>query len=136
MISSNYSTAKNEMISIHSDMYKDAYGCRPTGINFEHYTVGDIETSIDALQDVIERNMTEEHIAELACIEAFNSLLAKTISMGAGNRETALRWLYDGSGIGEPMGSQDLEHFIFQQGILCTKEGDAVVQELIQIYKN
>lgn len=126
-------TEREELLGMVSDMYKDAYGTRPRGI-YTLYTNEQLKATLDSLEAVIVANMKEEKIAELSSIEAFNELLNKTIDMGAGDRETALRWLYDGSDIGEPMSSQDLEHFVYQQGMLCTKEGDALKEELIKIF--
>jgi hypothetical protein len=128
-------TEKDEAISMHSDQYKDAYGIRPRFYNWDAMSVEEIYAEIDKLQVIIERQMAEEKIWERANVVAFNELIEKTIGLGAGNRETALRWLFDGA-TEEFSGYMDYEHFIYQQGIMHTKEGDAVIQELIEIYKN
>lgn len=128
-------TEREEMLSMLSDMHKDAYGCRPRGL-YAHLNIQEMDEVMESLQDVIGNNIVDEEIQLQADLVAFNELLEKTINLGAGNRETALRWLYDGSGIGEINSSQDLEHFAYQQGILFSNEGKALVQELIEIYNN
>ena len=127
---------KSEILSFISDYYKDAYGSRPRGYNYHLWSLSELEAELDRLEEVITANMAQEEIWERASVRAFNELILKTISLGAGNRKTALRWLFDGSGVEEQVGYQDYEHFIYQQGMLSTKEGDAVVKELVQIYKN
>jgi hypothetical protein len=127
-------TEREEAISIYSDQYKSAYGIRPRNYNWDAFTLEEIYAELDSIQVIIDRQIVEEEIWERASVVAFNELIEKTISLGAGNRETALRWLFDGA-TEEFSGYMDYEHFIYQQGIMHTKEGDAVIQELIEIYK-
>jgi hypothetical protein len=127
---------REETIGMMSDMFKDAYGCRPRGYNFNAYTDAQLNEEIDSLQAVIEGNIKEEEIAERANVRAFNELLSKTVELGAGDRKTALRWLYDGSGNTDDMGVNPWENFVWEHGMLFTAEGTGVVKELEEIYAN
>ena len=135
MIPSNYSDEKNELIDIISDSYKDVNGFRPRGINYNKYRMGELQTILDELQVQFIANEKEEAIFRDEQVIVFEKLVQDTINYGAGDRVTALRWLFDGSDI-TLYSSQDLEHFVWQHHILFTKYGESIVQELIDIYKD
>ena len=68
-----------------SDLYKDVYGSRPRGYNFEAFSNAELA---DFVNDLIEES---EHEAEME--SAFvEKAIADVMSLGA-DKETALRWL-------------------------------------------
>ena len=77
-----------------SDLYKDVYGFRPS---FDHsfYSSSDNEKQSiwDDLIIDLERNLKEDELWEKRSIREFEGIVAQLIEMGAGDRETAIRWL-------------------------------------------
>ena len=68
-----------------SDLYKDVYGSRPRGYNFEAFSNAELATFVN---DLIEEREHEAQM-EAAFVE---KAIEDVMSLGA-DRETALRWL-------------------------------------------
>ena len=79
------------------DMYKDAYGHRPRGVDTSALTLADFEQEFASLGAVIERENADRKVAEDEAIEKFEQHVLNTICMGARDRETALKWIMDAS---------------------------------------
>lgn len=79
------------------DMYKDAYGIRPRGIDTSAWTLEDFHQEFDLLSKVIEREELQRRDEEAAAVERFEQHVTNTICMGARDRETALRWIMSAS---------------------------------------
>ena len=79
------------------DMYKDAYGHRPRGVNTSTWTLVDFEQEFASLGSVIQREEADRKTAEAEAIEKFEQHVLNTICMGARDRETALNWIMDAS---------------------------------------
>jgi hypothetical protein len=94
------------------DMYKDAYGFRPRGIDTSLWTVEQFQAEFEFLGKEIERRMAEETEMQNVAIKDFEARVDGVIEMGAGDRETALRWIMDGSEAGG-----DWEYFCFLTGL-------------------
>ena len=83
--------------SIFWDMYKDAHGIRPRGIDTSTWTIEQFQQEFEYLGRVIADNENQRKVFEADAIEKFEKHVTDTICMGAGNRETALRWIMDAS---------------------------------------
>lgn len=77
------------------DMYKDAYGVRPRGIDTSTWTLADFETEFESLGKAIEREDIARKEAEALATVAFEDRVQTLIQTGAGDRATALRWIHD-----------------------------------------
>jgi len=82
---------------IYWDMYKDAHGVRPRGIDTSTWTMQDFQLEFASLQEVIVREEANRQVAEKEAIAKFEQHVTNTICMGARDRETALRWIMDAS---------------------------------------
>ena len=76
-------------------MYKDAYGCRPRGINIDSWTARDFEKEFNSLNDIIEMEEREAAAMQSLAIICFERKVTELIAVGAKTRETAIRWLHD-----------------------------------------
>lgn len=103
---------RDQLISIYSDVYKDAYGCRPRGMNFAGETDQMIEQHINHLSEIVARQESEREAAEQAAAERFEKRVAQTIEAGAGDRETALRWIHEAEGT-----AGDAEYLCYRLGL-------------------
>jgi len=79
------------------DMYKDAYGFRPRGIDTSTWTLEQFQDEFVILCQAIDREETARKASEAEAIDKFERHVINTICMGAGDRETALRWIMDAS---------------------------------------
>ena len=82
---------------IYWDMYKDAHGVRPRGIDTSTWTMQDFQLEFASLQEVIVREEANRQVAEKEAVAKFEQHVTNTICMGARDRETALRWIMDAS---------------------------------------
>jgi hypothetical protein len=80
------------------DMYKDAYGVRPRGIDTTNWTEQQFEAEFVQLGRTIEANYKEQLAAEAKAVERFEAQVASFIESGAKTREMALRWIHEAEG--------------------------------------
>ena len=116
--------------NIFSDLHKDAYGFRPRG--HEYY-----EAAPERKQEIwvrvcedLEASQEEESRREQEAVAEFKAQIMKVIEAGAGNCITALRWMTSTETF---YLEQDVEHWVWNQGILFTDYGRELVKELCTI---
>lgn len=81
-----------------SDLHKDAYGFRPRGDwwnMWEQSTDAERQAIWDRLLKDLNAEVEAERAAQQRAIESFELRVQVVASMGAGDRETALRWIMD-----------------------------------------
>ena len=69
-----------------SGLYKDVYGFRPRGYNFSEWSFTELTDFVNDLSDEQDRVIADEKAFE-------QKALKDVMSMGAPDKETALRWL-------------------------------------------
>ena len=80
------------------DMYKDAYGVRPRGIDTSSWTEADFEAEFVSLSKVIEQeNKAREAAEEVATID-FEMRVQSLLVSGAKDYEMAIRWIHEAEG--------------------------------------
>ena len=94
------------------DMYKDAYGVRPRGIDTTEWTEEQFMAEFETLGKVIEREEIARKEAEAEATAKFEQHVTNTMCMGAKDRATALRWIMDAS-----QADGDWEYFCFLNGL-------------------
>jgi hypothetical protein len=97
---------------IYWDMYKDAHGVRPRGIDTSTWTLADFQLEFASLQEVIVREEANRQVAEKEAVAKFEQHVTNTICMGARDRETALRWIMDASNA-----NGDWEYLCYDMGL-------------------
>jgi hypothetical protein len=93
------------------DMYKDAYGHRPRGVDTSAWTLADFDMEFASLGSVIQREHADRQVAEAAAIVKFEDRVASLMHTGA-NRERVIAWLMDAE-----HANGDDEYFCFTQGL-------------------
>ena len=116
-----------------SDLHKDARGFRPHVAFSEGWAQSDDDNK-QAIWDGLLRELDhvqaeEAHAAEVA-IADFEATVGEFIEAGAGDRETALRWMTMEETF---YMKQDVESWVYGHGFLFTSHGKAVVEELMKI---
>jgi hypothetical protein len=80
------------------DMYKDAYGVRPRGVDTSTWTEAEFEAEFVDLQRVIEEEVARERAAEAEAAHRFELRVLELMMSGAKDREMALRWIHEAEG--------------------------------------
>jgi len=80
------------------DMYKDAYGVRPRGIDTAAWDEATFEAEFNYLQNLIAKNEQERRIAEREATVAFEQRVQELYASGAKDRDMALRWIHEAEG--------------------------------------
>ena len=80
------------------DMYKDAYGVRPRGVDTSGWTLETFRKEFDYLGQLIEREDIARKAAEGRAVEAFDRRVAEMISIGAKDYNMAMRWMHEAEG--------------------------------------
>lgn len=120
-----------EMTNNYSDFYKDVYGFRPRH-DTSSWTREDWKAELDKLSRQLEENIEMEKIANQKAIQEFENRVQTVIESGAGNRETALRWMLQADG-SEFDHDQDIESWVYDQGLLFTDAGRKLVEDIRQL---
>lgn len=115
----------------YSDFHKDAYGFRPNA-NDPFYTATPERKQVlwDLVAEQFEYKQNEEKLEDARCVAQFKDWIQSMIDNGANDEETALRWILEGR---EFRGEMDLEHFVWEQGILFTDYGKEILRTLSNI---
>ena len=116
-----------------SDLHKDVYGFRPRGIIMENWDSMDPaqkQARWDELCEELEVNNKFEKEQEVKAVARFQARVQDVIELGAGNYTNALLWIV---GTETFYHTQDVEHFVWEQGILFTDYGKQLVKDLAAI---
>jgi hypothetical protein len=80
------------------DMYKDAYGVRPRGIDTTEWSLEQFEQEFEQLATTIQRNYADEQVAQEAAAHDFEMRMQSLMMSGAKSYEMALRWVHEAEG--------------------------------------
>jgi len=80
------------------DMYKDAYGMRPRGIDTSTWTEAEFLNVFEQLSEVIQREEEQRKINETEAAVRFEEQLSVLMSTGARTREKAIAWVHEAEG--------------------------------------
>ena len=123
---------RTDILLIMSDFHKDAHGFRPRGIDYTKWSDEDIISEWNSLEKICDANRIENAEQLAQDILTWEDELENLIAIGANNRPTAIRWIVEGiKGDKEYIDGQDLEHYIWNKGILFSDTGRTLYQELL-----
>ena len=80
---------------LYSDLFKDAHGFRPHGDAFYNSSDDRKQEIWDGLLVDLEYAVNAERREKEAAVKAFADRIQEVISLGAGDEETALRWILE-----------------------------------------
>lgn len=110
---------RQSLISYISDAHKDAYGFRPRGNNYDEWSMEALEAEADRMSEAVTRAIEEDRVRENQAIAEFERSIENLISVGAGNRATAIRWICDSIDHGG-----DLGYVCYELGLPYTMESE------------
>ena len=109
--------------------HKDAFGVKGRHYDFSSMSMDDLREEADYISNAATAAYEAEKKQEEEDLATFKALVQSTIDMGAGDEETALRWLASSEKF---YNSQCVESWVWGYGILFTDYGKKVVDYLIQ----
>lgn len=86
-------TDRDELHAIIWDAGKDATGIRPRWIDFEGSTIQELQETAAHYCQRAEEEARREAEVEAEAVAEYEALVESNIEMGAGDRETAVRWI-------------------------------------------
>ena len=101
-------------------------------VDFASMTDAELDAEIASASKINEENFIAEKKAEELAVTKFKTLVKETIDLGAGDEETALRWLTQNE---EFYHSQDVESWVWDKGILFCDYGRELVKKLEKVVK-
>lgn len=110
--------------------HKDAFGVKGRHYDFASMSMDELKAEADWIGEQVKATMDREAAEEQRALSEFQSLVEETIKLGAGDEETALRWLTQND---EFYHGQDVEHWVWNRGILFTDYGRDLVKRLEKI---
>ena len=81
------------------EMHKQAYGVKGRHYNFSKMSTKDLEKELDHLCEVAKREAEIEKRQEEDNLKAFESRIDEALSLGAENREDAIKWILQAEGL-------------------------------------
>jgi hypothetical protein len=104
-------TALEQARETYWDMYKDAYGVRPRGVDTSGWTLEYFEAEFKVLGEAIEQEEIARKASEAEAIAKFEDRVTNLMHTGT-CRERVIAWLMDAE-----HANGDLEYFAFTQGL-------------------
>ena len=101
------------------EMHKEAYGVKGRHYNFSEMSDDDLKKEFEHLAEVAKREGEIEKRAEEEAYQKFENNITKTIELGAGDRETAIKWILEGEGLDK---EQDAGYICYSLGLGYDKE--------------
>ena len=121
---------------VFSDLVKDVYGTRSPAregghlFSYNHECDEVKQEMWDSLCYKLEENMKHEKIAEEKAVTDFKERIEQAQVWGARDYWDALRWI---TGCETFYHIQDIEHFVWEQGILFTDFGKQLIKDIEKV---
>ena len=81
------------------EMHKEAYGVKGRHYNFDKMTDQELKDEFESLAKIAEQERKEEEKQQAKAVADFEETITETIELGAGGRETAIKWILEGEGL-------------------------------------
>ena len=108
----------NLEISVY-EMHKQAYGVKGRHYNFKAMSTKELEDELDHLCEVAKREAEIEKRQEEDNLKAFENRIDEALSLGAENREAAIKWILQAEGLDK---EQDSGYICYTLGLSYDKE--------------
>lgn len=119
---------RHKILGFISDAHKDAYGFRPRGYDWDAYTIEELEIFAENLAREAEAEAYRVEAEGTEAYQGFEQAIASTVKAGAGNRATAIKWLYDA----EEENDLSAEEWIWKMGMLFYPNWRTVAKEIVE----
>ena len=123
-------TERETLMTYIYEGHKDAFGVKGRHYDFDAMSLEDLCKEADYIERSVDESIAREKAEAELAVEEFEHQVAETIRYGAGDRQTALRWMTQDE---EFVWGQCVEHWVWKRGILFTDYGRELVKELMGI---
>ena len=106
---------REELQQIIWDVAKDATGCRPRWIDFDNSTIEELEATLALYSKMAAEQAELEAEMDAEAVRDYENAIEQSIELGAGDRETAVRWLIDANTTAD--GYVDVDHIMWSMGL-------------------
>ena len=110
---------RDSLITSVYEMHKDAYGVKGRHYNFDKMSNEDLEKELNHLCEVAKREAEIEKRQEEDNLKAFESRIDEALSLGAENREDAIKWILQAEGLDK---EQDPGYICYTLGLNYNNE--------------
>ena len=110
---------RDSLITSVYEMHKDAYGVKGRHYNFDAMSNKELEEELKHLCEVAKREREIEARQEAENYKNFEKRIFDTVQMGAGDRETAIKWILEAEGLDK---EQDTGYICYSLGLGYDKE--------------
>lgn len=118
------------------DAYKDAYGVRPRGTDFESMSLEELKEFQASVYAAADAQFEHEQKIEQENVDAFEARVLRTMINGANNRGTAIRWILEAELTDDSM-LQDPGYVCYSLGLPYSYESEfGPVLEQLARYAN
>lgn len=121
-----------------SDLHKDAYGVRPSAFWWQCWneaTDDERQAEWDILVADLKASMRDEEEQQKTALADFEAELAAVMKTGNCDEITALSYMTPVDFDEHTPNSQDVEHWVWQNGILFTNRGREIVAKICEFYE-
>ena len=101
------------------EMHKEAFGVKGRHYNFNEMSDDDLKKELETLCDIAKREAEIEKRQEEDNLKAFESRIDEALSLGAENREAAIKWILQAEGLDK---EQDSGYICYTLGLGYDKE--------------
>jgi len=101
------------------EMHKEAYGVKGRHYDFDKMSNEDLQKELDHLAEVAKREREIEARQEAENYKNFEKRIFDTVQMGAGDRETAIKWILEAEGLDK---EKDTSYICYCLGLDYDKE--------------
>ena len=104
-------TVLEQAQSTYWEIYKDAYGVRPRGVDTSSWTLADFEAEFQLLGEIIKQEAIALKEAQARAIVEFEDRVLNLMHTGT-SRDRVIAWLMDAESA-----NGDFEYFCYTQGL-------------------
>ena len=110
---------RDSLITSVYEMHKEAFGVKGRHYNFKEMSNEELEKELDTLCDIAKREAEIEKRQEEDNLKAFENRIDEALSLGAENREAAIKWILQAEGLDK---EQDSGYICYTLGLSYDKE--------------
>ena len=120
----------NDCLMWVSDLYKDVYGSRPRGYDFQSRSFQELQDFVDDLIEMNDNQIEAEKAHEDQCVAEFRKKFEAIMEEQGQGYHKALEWMFDGFIAEEGLDYYSIEMFEYYHGISYTELGHKIKKDL------
>ena len=120
----------NDCLMWVSDLYKDVYGSRPRGYDFQSWSFQELQDFVNDLIEMNDNQIEAEESHKDQCVAEFRKKFEAIMEEQGQGYHKALEWMFDGFIAEEGLDYYSIEMFEYYHGISYTELGHKIKKDL------